>query len=149
MTFSVGNLAINLLLGAGLKLLWNMVTLLQFVVFMRKWLVLLPAPADIFLKKLKTLALFEFLPTKLIKDFIIDELGIDLERREDGVETLFDKLSVFLIAAFFIVVIVVVLFLLSVCVKKCPRVAKCYEAVKAKVFYNTFIRYLILGTLKI
>lgn len=35
--FSIGNLIFNLFLAFGLKYLWNMVNLLQFVVFMRTW----------------------------------------------------------------------------------------------------------------
>ena len=60
---SIGNLVLNLLLAAALKYLWNMVNLLQFAVFMRQWLVKIPAETDIFLKSLKTLALLEILPT--------------------------------------------------------------------------------------
>ena len=61
--FSIGNLILNLFLAVGLKYLWNMVNLLQFTVFMRQWQIIIPPEADLFIKSLKTLALFEFLPT--------------------------------------------------------------------------------------
>ena len=54
-----------------------MVTLLQFVVFMRAWQILLPSKADSFLKSLKALALFEFLPTDQINKWIMDLFGIE------------------------------------------------------------------------
>jgi len=62
-TLALGNLILNLVLGFGMKYLWNMVNLLQFVVYMRAWLILLPIKTDVFLGALKSLALFEFLST--------------------------------------------------------------------------------------
>lgn len=59
-----------------------MVTLLQFVVFMRAWQVLLPAKADTFLKSLKSLALLEFLPTENLDKWIMDLFGIEYETEE-------------------------------------------------------------------
>ena len=61
-----------------------MVTLLQFVVFMRTWSVLLPVKADIFLKSLKSLALFEFLPTDNLDEKLMDFLGIKKENDEQN-----------------------------------------------------------------
>lgn len=49
-TFSIGNLILNLVLAFGLKYLWNMVNLLQFVVFMRIWQIPIPPKADTFLE---------------------------------------------------------------------------------------------------
>ena len=34
---SIGNLVMNIVLGMGMKYLWKMVNLLQFVVFMTAW----------------------------------------------------------------------------------------------------------------
>jgi hypothetical protein len=43
MTFvSSGNVALNVVLSYGLKYLWNMVNLLQFVVFIKQWKFSLP-----------------------------------------------------------------------------------------------------------
>ena len=35
--FAFGNLILNVVLAFGLKYLWNMVNLLQFIIFMRMW----------------------------------------------------------------------------------------------------------------
>ena len=82
-TLSIGNLAMNLFLAAGFKFLWNMVTLLQFVIFMRFWLIPLPDQVDMLFKTLKSLALFEFLPTEDIKIAIFDLLGMEEENLDD------------------------------------------------------------------
>ena len=64
----------------GLKYLWNMVNLLQFIIFMRTWLIGIPDFTDQWLLSLKTLALFEFLPTDAIKGWLMGLVGMD----EDG-----------------------------------------------------------------
>ena len=87
--FSIGNLVLNLFLAVGFKFIWNMVTLLQFLVFMRTWLINLPKMADSFLEALKSLAFFEFLPMKAINDAVLDFLGFEKEENdefENGVE---------------------------------------------------------------
>ena len=76
-TFSIGNLVLNSFLAFGLKYLWNMVTLLQFMIFMREWLVSLPDEANIFLKELRSLALLEFLQKYEIKDTVFGWFGIE------------------------------------------------------------------------
>lgn len=44
---------------------------------MRMWQILIPIETDLFLKSLKSLALFEFLPTETVDDTIKDWLGIE------------------------------------------------------------------------
>ena len=41
-SFSIANLILNVFLAVGFKFIWNMVTLLQFVIFMRIWIISLP-----------------------------------------------------------------------------------------------------------
>ena len=155
--FSIGNLVLNVFLSIGIKHLWKMVTLLQFVVFMRAWQVLLPAQADTFLKSLKSLALLEFLPTENLDKWLMDLFGIKYET-EDGFEntdateehpSLFNQLSVFIIAGFVILIFVLILICLRVCIKLSSKVNKVYQSLKNKLFYQTFINFLMLGTLKI
>ena len=127
-----------------------MVTLLQFVVFMRQWLIVVPAEADIFLKALKSLALFEFLPTDQINEVVMDWFGIEEAKnslKED--RSLFQKIAVFALAGLLILFLVLFLLGLRLCVKKSPRARGCYDSLKRKLLYNTFIRYVLLGTLKI
>ena len=66
----------NLFLASGLRYLWKMVSLLQFMVYMRNWQVDIPSETDAFLKQLKALALLEFLPTDKIDNELIDLFGI-------------------------------------------------------------------------
>ena len=61
-----------------------MVTLLQFVVFMRAWQIFLPVNADIFLKSLKSLALFEFLPIDNLDEKVMNLFGIKYEKKDES-----------------------------------------------------------------
>lgn len=40
--FTIANLILNIFLAVGFKFIWNMVTLLQFVIFMRVWQITIP-----------------------------------------------------------------------------------------------------------
>ena len=46
----------------GLKYLWNIMNLIQFLIFMQMWLLSMPGVARIFMQELKALALLEFIP---------------------------------------------------------------------------------------
>lgn len=139
--FAMGNLFVNIFLAVGLKYLWNLVALLQFVIFMRMWLIQMPIKTSLFLKSLKSLALFEFLPTDNLDTKAADFLGIDYSR--PGNETsLLDSLAVVIIFGVSILIAVLLLTILLCCKKTCPKVwGKCYDALKQKLFYSTFIRY--------
>lgn len=141
----------NLFLAAGLKYMWNMVTLLQFVIFMRLWKVDMPVKTKTVLKSVKTLALFEFLPTEKLTDkiqswFDIDQLS-DFDKKES--ETLFEKMFVFILMGAAIIFAVCLLVVLRACIKCSTKAHKVYTFLKNKLFYSTFIRYILLGTLKI
>ena len=73
---TTGNLVLNIVLSYGLKYLWNMVNLLQFLVFIQQWKFSLPSNAGGFLKYLKSLALMEFVDTAPITQWISDKLGL-------------------------------------------------------------------------
>ena len=49
-TVTVGMLIVQAFLYLGLKYLWNLMNLLQFLIFMQMWLVSLPGKARIFLR---------------------------------------------------------------------------------------------------
>ena len=49
-------------LGYSLKSIWNMINILQFVVFINEIKMSLPVHAEIYLKKLRKIALGEFIP---------------------------------------------------------------------------------------
>ncbi len=80
---SVGLLILNLFLAMGLKYLWNLMNLLQFLIFMQMWQIKLPDFSRIILKELKSLAFLEFIPTAFFKDALrkLFEKG-DEERNE-------------------------------------------------------------------
>lgn len=80
--FALGNLLLNIVLAFGLKYLWNMVNLLQFIIFMRMWQIWIPIEADLFLGSLKSLALFEFLPTDQIDGTLKGWLGIESDPQD-------------------------------------------------------------------
>ena len=61
-TFATGNIALNIVLGSSLKLLWGMINTLQFVVFFTDWKVLIPPNALIAIETFRTIALGEFIP---------------------------------------------------------------------------------------
>ena len=150
-TISAGVLILNLFAAAGLKHLWNTVAILQFVVFMRLWQIGLPVSLENFLIALKSLALFEFIPTDKIEEFF----GLKQECNDEfcegnQTESTFGKLSVFIISGVLLLFLVCVVLILMCCVKCCPgKVKGCYDKMKTKLFYNYFIRYVLLGTLKI
>ena len=50
---------------------------------MRTWQILIPAETDIFLASLKSLALFEFLPTDEIIETLKEWVGIQSDPKED------------------------------------------------------------------
>ena len=110
----MGNLILNLFLAVGLKYLWNLVALLQFVIFMRLWLILLPVKTFVFLKSLKTLALFEFLPTDNLDMKAADFVGIDYSRPSSDT-SLIDSLAIVIIFGCIIVIAIVLLTILFCC----------------------------------
>lgn len=149
--FSIGNLIFNLFLAFGLKYLWNMVSLLQFIVFMRTWQIMIPDTTDVFLKSLKTLALFEFLPTEKVTQAVKSWFTSDTECEENCQaqdSSTFDELGMVFIAGVAILIACLVLLVLAILVRKCPKLKGCYQGLKKKLAYGMPIRYLLLGTLK-
>jgi len=77
------NLVVNIVFSFGLRYLWNLVNLLQFLVFMQQWTMLYPANALAFLKYIKSIALLEFIPSKEITNKISEWLALDVESPEN------------------------------------------------------------------
>ena len=146
--FTISNLIINLVLAFGLKYLWNMVNLLQFVIFMRTWQILIPAETDIFLASLKSLALFEFLPTDEIIETLKEWVGIQSDPKEDQSESAVNQLAMVIIFALVIFLLLLVLLVALIFASRSPRAKKFFDSLKQKLFYRSFIRYLLLSSLK-
>ena len=62
--FSLGLIILQVFLAIGLKYLWNIMNLLQFLIFMQMWQIVLPPMTKIILAELKNIALLEFIPTE-------------------------------------------------------------------------------------
>ena len=69
----------NLLMAYGLKYLWNMVNLFQFLVFIENWRINISPEAKIFLTQFRKLAFFEFVDTTWFTEWMSEELGYETE----------------------------------------------------------------------
>ena len=70
--FSALQLVLNLAIGAGLKHMWKVINVLQFVVFFLIWQINVPSEASIFIEQVRNLAFFEF-----VTDWIFDWLATE------------------------------------------------------------------------
>ena len=74
--FTTIQLCSNFLLAYGLKYLWNMVNLLQFLVFFQYWKINVHPSAQLIITQIRKLALFEFLDTTWFTEWIKETLGM-------------------------------------------------------------------------
>jgi len=81
---SQSTLAINLVLAYGLKYMWSMTNVLQFMIFIGKWKINVDPFASTLLVQLKKLALFEFIDTQPIKDYLKEFLLPITKTSEDA-----------------------------------------------------------------
>jgi len=70
-TVSALNVATNVVMGASLQYLWDMVNTLQFVIFMTEWRVNWPANVTITIKTLRTVALGELVEFDSVKKVVL------------------------------------------------------------------------------
>ena len=139
------NFVVNIILSFGLKYLWNFVNLLQFLVFIPKWRINIPQNALVILQQLKSIALMEFIPTKQITGGISGWFGMD----PDDDNNLFNSMGLMLVIAIAILVLIIALFVASYFVLTSYRAYKTFRGVCEKIFYNTFLRYMIQSVLKV
>lgn len=76
-------LLLQVFLAMGLKYLWNIMNLLQFLIYMQMWLISLPPTTRIILRELKTLALLEFIPTDKFRETLKQLMGIKEDKEEN------------------------------------------------------------------
>ena len=173
---SIGILVLQIFLAMGLKYLWNIMNLLQFLIFMQMWTITFPPTTRIILEQLRSLALLEFIPTESFTRFFKKILGMSedgdcdeessetcestdtseesVASQETGIDRvgsndLMDNMGAMLAIAFIILCIAVLLCLLKVLGRRCNCLRKTYIAIKKKLFYNTFLRYILQSTLKL
>ena len=151
--FSLLSFLVCLVLGYGLKYLWNIVNILQFTIFMLRWRINLPLLTLECLKSLKMLVLFEFIPSAQIIGWAKDQVGLIKESNEDPNAQDGLRDSDTLVLAGIVTLLATLLVLL---ISKCSclihsdyRVFKMYMQVRQKLFYNSIVRYLYTGAIKL
>lgn len=76
-TMTWGLLILQTVLAFGLKYLWNIMNLLQFLIFMVLWPIRLPITTKLIINELRSIAFLEFIPTEWFKDALRDSLGVE------------------------------------------------------------------------
>ena len=59
---SIAIIILQVFSSLGLKYLWNIMSLLQFLIYMRMWQIKLPPFTETIVKELKSLAFMDFIP---------------------------------------------------------------------------------------
>ena len=149
---------INFALAKALKYMWNMMNVLQFVVFMTMWQVRIPSGTTVVLRNIKMLVLLEFIPKQEIKNFIYRIVGLrtdDIETNvnEDIVENsgiertgspdLIQNMGMFLLVAIATAITVIVMVIVFCIFRKHPKVVALFQKIIGAVFFNAIIRYFL------
>ena len=112
---------------------------------MQRWKLDYPANTNSVLKFIKMIALIEFMPTEWFTDILSDWFGI--QRGDD--RNIVENMGMMLLigcCVLFAVLLILVVGLLMLFNFKLYRI---FRNLLRKVFYNTFIRYLLQSTLKL
>lgn len=161
-TISWGLLALQFVLAFGLKYLWNIMNLLQFLIFMVLWPIRIPIVTKVVIREFRSIAFLEFIPTEWFKNEMRNLLSVD--KPEDkcksgvcdaqgaevyGTTDLIENMGVMLLIGCVILAVIVLLILLKILKSKCECVRAGYEAIKSKVFYNSILRFVLQSSLKL
>ena len=154
--FSALQLAINLGVGAGLKHMWKVINVLQFVVFFLLWQINVPQNASDFIDQVRNLAFFEFLTDWVFDLFKPEENECELSTEVDcfydeskvgekrlGSSNFLKNAGFMALAGLGLVVTLIVLGVLVVAGKKSERAIKVYNLIKRELFWNGLIRYIL------
>ena len=152
---TVSQLVLNLFVGAGLKYMWKVINVLQFIVFYQIWQINFPPKASIFVETLKNLAFFEFLQEwakQMLEqkaeecnssdDYFCRTFQLKTGDERLGLRNFLENAGVMVLGAVILgvaVISTVVLLTLSFASKS---VKILYLKVKQAIFWNSFIRYL-------
>ena len=112
---------------------------------MQRWKLDYPANTNSVLKFIKMIALIEFMPTEWFTDILSDWFGI--QKGDD--QNILENMGMMLLigcCVLFAVLLILVVGLLMLFNFKLYRI---FRNLLRKVFYNTFIRYLLQSTLKL
>ena len=133
-TFSVVNLLIGITAGSGLKHMWKVINVLQFVVYYPLWQITIPLMAEITLVEFKKLAYFEFLKELVFTDQVKEKLGSN---------SFFENAGVMALGIIVLLVALVLLTVLFVIGLRYEVIRGAYNKIKKILFWNTFIRYVL------
>ena len=112
---------------------------------MQRWKLDYPANTNSVLKFIKMIALMEFMPTEWFTDILSDWFGIQKGDDQNIVENMGMMLLIGCCVLFAVLLILVVGLLMLFNFK----LYRIFRNLLRKVFYNTFIRYLLQSTLKL
>ena len=164
---SIAIILLQVFSSLGLKYLWNIMNLLQFLIYMRMWQIKLPPFTETIVKELKSLAFMDFIPKEKIQGHLKGTIGLEDDKKDFqevekgpgeqeigidriGSKSLIDNMGIFLLIAIFILLIFLLLGLFYLIQRCCPnRLHKCYQFVKKKLLYNSLLRFVLQSTLKI
>ena len=148
-TVATGNIVVNILLGSSLKLLWGMINTLQFVVFFTEWNIVIPPNAIMAIETFRTIALGEFIPYEWLTGPLSEPFKAGEEGDENARSSVIGNMGVMLVILSFIVVLAI---LITICVKCCKPGSKLHTLfgkIKAKIFWNSVLRFILQSYLKI
>ena len=158
-------LLLQVILAFGLKYLWNIMNLLQFLIFMILWQIRLPKTTKILIGELRSLAFLEFIPSEWFKKVLRGIFGVEKPEsqcRDDeaaicegqgsealGSSDLIENTGSMLFIAFAVLLIFLLLGLLGLAAKKYDKVRSLFKTIKKKLLYNSILRYVLQSTLKL
>ena len=125
-TFATGNIALNIILGSSLKLLWGMINTLQFVVFFTDWRILIPPNALIAIETFRVIALGEFIPYEWLTEPMSEPFQGPDDDSDASRANVLKNMGIMVLFGGIILILAVTVFLL---LKFCKKNSKCQKMV--------------------
>ena len=145
---TISVLLMQVCLYFGLKYLWNIMNLIQFLIFMQMWLMRMPAHSRIFMRELKALALLEFIPYAWLSEeepetvssyYVSEEIGID----RFGTNNLVQGLGSMLVIGMALVIVILIALAMRLLATYSSRIMTIYLSIKTKMQYNSLLRFVL------
>ena len=137
-----------LLLGVSLKAVWSLVNTLQILIFYTDIKSNLAPHAIQVLDILKTVALFQFIPSSWFTDRLKATLT-DVDLASIGQDNYIESTGNLLIIGLALGLVTVMVLILTLLCKKSAQFHKVLDFIKMKLFWNSFIRYSLQSYLKL
>ena len=150
-------------LGKALHSMWVLINVLQFLVYISMWQIRYPTLIKFLLFQMRKIALGEFMDDLTITEDVTESIGIPTEKKSVTEEKFGEErlgsgsvLSSFgptlILVSFlclFLIIVIVILLCLARKYGLPPKVKNLADKIKAKIFWNAIIRYLLLNALKL